>query len=185
MRSVASAARSQFAELAPVWSRVRAIVAEENVEKYRGAWRFATEQLVFLASITHWLDTRQLITHEQAVALIGVGTNPDYEVKVVSFQICVHAAAGAGREGGREGEEYHARRNDAVVSTRWLYYIAHHATAKSATAPHSLTHSSLVMCCFIRLHRSLSRTSLHPTNSFHNNRSSNRNNHNHEHHQRA
>ena len=71
IEAVCAAARSMFAELSPVWSRIFVIVGDENVEKYRAQWRFVSEQCVFLASFTHWLDKRQLITIAEAQELIG------------------------------------------------------------------------------------------------------------------
>jgi hypothetical protein len=121
MLRVCQQARVQFAELAPVWQRITAIIADENVEKsassqpasgssdeetrvhvfrnawmlifcaavavmclrsvtfrYRAHWRFASEQLVFLAAFTHWLETHQLISVHDTLALIGAGTNEAY-----------------------------------------------------------------------------------------------------------
>lgn len=41
------------------------------VVRYRAHWRFASEQLVFLASFTHWLETHQLINMHDATNIIG------------------------------------------------------------------------------------------------------------------
>jgi hypothetical protein len=46
--------------------------------RYRAHWRFASEQLVFLAAFTHWLETHQLISVHDTLALIGAGTNEAY-----------------------------------------------------------------------------------------------------------
>jgi hypothetical protein len=57
-----------------VWQRIHVIIGDENVEKYRAHWRFASEQLVFLASFTHWLERHELININDTIAIIG-GTN--------------------------------------------------------------------------------------------------------------
>ena len=47
------------------------LAAVAIVVRYRAHWRFASEQLVFLASFTHWLETHQLINMHDATNIIG------------------------------------------------------------------------------------------------------------------
>jgi len=84
MRKLCESTRKQFQELPPLWRSVREKVGEESVEKYRGHWRFAVEQLVFLAALTYWLETHQLIAIEQTIQLIGVGNNDIYRLPTAS-----------------------------------------------------------------------------------------------------
>lgn len=91
-------------EMKPLWKQLAGVLGDDPPERHRGQWRNSMQQIVFVACLTNWLQTRELLTIDQVAERIGVdGTISEPKEKEkqglsIDLEDYLHGLAGLPKE---------------------------------------------------------------------------------------
>jgi hypothetical protein len=63
--------QSEFSKLAPIWEQLSATLEDSPRDEFVNMWQGSVSRLVFHAAFARWLDSRDLISMDDATQVLG------------------------------------------------------------------------------------------------------------------